>query len=64
LGNGQPVAAAGEIRVINGRIENLTAASGHYQPGLPQMQQVVDELARHGLTDVPVYGFDGATRWI
>jgi hypothetical protein len=64
LGNGRPAAAAGEIRVVNGRIDHLTAASGHYRPGAAQMQQLTNELGRHGVTGVHVYGFDGTTRWI
>ena len=32
LGNGQPVAAAGEIAVHDGRVQYVTSASGHYQP--------------------------------
>jgi hypothetical protein len=39
LGNSQPVAAAGEVHVINGQIEHVTAASGHYRPSPQQIQQ-------------------------
>lgn len=61
LGNGQPVAAAGELKVVDGRLEHATAASGHYQPGREQMAQLAEELRGHGLRDIPVYAFDGTT---
>jgi hypothetical protein len=63
LANGQPVATAGEISVLDGRIQHFTAASGHYTPGRAEMQQLVDELDRNGVQNVPVYGFDGETLW-
>lgn len=48
--------------MIDGRIQHVTSASGHYRPGVPQMQQFVDEMARNGLRDVPVYDFSGRVR--
>jgi hypothetical protein len=63
LGNGQPVAAAGELSVVDGRVQHVTAASGHYQPGPAQMQQFVNELGRNGIDNVPVYDFTGTNRW-
>jgi hypothetical protein len=63
LGNGQPVAAAGEISVANGRVQEVTAASGHYQPGRDQMGTLQREMARHGVTNVPIFDFRGRTRW-
>jgi hypothetical protein len=62
LGGGQPVAAAGEIEVVNGRVQAVTSASGHYQPTPGHMGQVGAELNRHGLGNVPIFGFDGRTR--
>ncbi|WP_430500110.1 hypothetical protein ACQRWP_33475 [Micromonospora trifolii] len=62
LGNGQPVAAAGEIAVVDGRVQYVTSASGHYQPGPEHMRQVTDELSRNGVKDIPLFGFDGRTR--
>lgn len=59
LGNGQPVAAAGEIAVHDGRVQSVTAASGHYQPTPSHMRQVADEFGRNGVTDVPIYDFNG-----
>jgi hypothetical protein len=49
---------------VDGRIDHFTAASGHYHPGMAEMQQLTNELGRHSVTGVPVYGFDGKTRWI
>jgi hypothetical protein len=63
LANGQPVAAAGEIQVAEGRVQEVTAASGHYRPGPDHMRQVSGELARNGAADVPVYDFTGSSRW-
>lgn len=60
LANGGPVAAAGEIRVIDGRVEALTNASGHYRPTADNMRQVVDEFGRHGTSNVPVFDHSGA----
>jgi hypothetical protein len=50
---GKKVAAAGEIRVIDGRIQGITAKSGHYMPGPSETQQVLQELAA---AQVPLAG--------
>jgi hypothetical protein len=55
LGGGQPVAAAGELAVKNGRIQYATASSGHYKPQLAQMYNLKLELERQGITGVPIY---------
>ncbi|MFI7210538.1 WXG100-like domain-containing protein [Micromonospora maritima] len=62
LGNGRPVAAAGEIAVVDGKVQYVTSASGHYQPTPQHMRQVTDELGRNGVNNVPLFGFDGRTR--
>ncbi|MFF5177630.1 hypothetical protein ACFY2Q_06345 [Micromonospora sp. NPDC000316] len=62
LGNGRPVAAAGEIAVVDGKVQYVTSASGHYRPDPQQMRQVTDELSRNGVNDIPLFGFDGRTR--
>jgi hypothetical protein len=49
---------------VDGRIDYFTAANGHYHPGMAEIQQLTNELGRHGVTGVPVYGFDGKIRWI
>jgi hypothetical protein len=50
---GGDVAAAGEIVVRDGKIELLTDRSGHYMPGRSQTQQVLDQLASHGIVIDP-----------
>jgi hypothetical protein len=62
LANGQPVAAAGEIAVSDGVIQHVTAGSGHYQPGVREMGQFVDEMGRLGISDIPVFDFSGRVR--
>lgn len=62
LGNGKPVAAAGEMAVHDGRVQYVTSASGHYQPTPAHMRQVADEFGRNGVPNVPVYDFSGRTR--
>jgi hypothetical protein len=59
LGNGGPVAAAGELRVENGRLIYVTAASGHYRPTAAHMAQLRDLLESHGLDNVPIYDHQG-----
>ncbi len=59
LANGGPVAAAGELRVIDGRVEYVTSASGHYRPSSAQMEQLRDELERQGIIGVPIYNHQG-----
>jgi len=49
---GQPVAAAGEISVVNGRLMLINDYSGHYLPTDVNNQQVVTELRRRGV-EVP-----------
>lgn len=61
LSNGQPVAAAGEISVVNGRLDHVTAGSGHYQPRAPEMRQFVTEMERQGVSGFRVYDFNGET---
>jgi hypothetical protein len=60
LASGRPVAGAGEMTVIDGRVQSLTSASGHYQPTPTHMRQVVDEIGRSGAgSNVPVFDFNG-----
>ena len=60
LGNGQPVASAGELVVKNGRVEYATARSGHYQPDVSHMSNLDAEFKRNGLNNVPINGWDGS----
>lgn len=46
---GQPVAGAGEIRVADGRLVNVTDSSGHYRPPPECLDQVVAYLKKEGV---------------
>jgi hypothetical protein len=61
---GGEVAGAGEIRVDNGRIIDMTDKSGHYQPSADLNDNAVDELRRQGLNTegMKQYDFDGNER--
>lgn len=61
---GGEVAGAGEIRVDNGRIVDMTDKSGHYQPSADLNDNAVDELRRQGLNTegMKQYDFDGNER--
>lgn len=59
LGNGQPVAAAGELVVKDGMVQHATARSGHYQPEVSHMANLDAEFKRNGLNGVPIMGWDG-----
>jgi hypothetical protein len=51
---GQPVAAAGELRVVDGRLELVSDQSGHYRPTRAHTEQLLDNLRQQGvdLSDV------------
>ncbi|MFG1648614.1 hypothetical protein ACGFIE_01710 [Micromonospora sp. NPDC049275] len=59
LGNGNPVAAAGELVVKDGRVQYATARSGHYQPDPSHMANLDAEFKRNGVNGVPILGWDG-----
>lgn len=46
---GQPVAAAGTIRVEDGVVKEITRSSGHYRPGPEFLDQAVAELHARGV---------------
>lgn len=46
---GQPVAAAGTIRVEDGVVKEITRSSGHYRPGEEFLDQAVAELHARGV---------------
>ena len=48
---GEPVAMAGDIKVTEGRITNVSNKSGHYEPTLEMLTQFIDHL-RWGGVDV------------
>ncbi|WP_119726298.1 hypothetical protein [Thermomonospora amylolytica] len=47
---GGPVAAAGELRVVNGRLGLISDRSGHYQPPPEFRDRVVEMLRQAGVT--------------
>jgi hypothetical protein len=47
---GAPTAAAGQIRVVNGKIEWLDNKSGHYKPGPKQVVQILHQLEKAGVS--------------
>jgi hypothetical protein len=49
LGQGQPVAGAGEIKVKDGVLQSINRQSGHYLPTPAQLEQVVRHLRKQGV---------------
>lgn len=49
LASGRPVAGAGEVSVVNGRLVELTDSSGHYRPLRSNTKNVLEELASRGI---------------
>ena len=47
---GQPVASAGEIKVMNGYVQWLSNKSGHYRPNPDHLMQVLHQLQKNGVT--------------
>ena len=56
LAGGEPVAAAGEMKVEHGVLILLSNKSGHYRPGRTFTEQALDSLSRKGIST------DGVTR--
>jgi hypothetical protein len=50
LGQGKPVAGAGEIEVRAGVLQNINNRSGHYKPPKESLIQTTNELSRQGLS--------------
>jgi hypothetical protein len=46
---GKPVAAAGDIRIENGRVTDVSRTSGHYQPTSNQLRQFTQQLLKLGV---------------
>ena len=59
LSGGGPVAAAGELSVRNGRVQFVTAASGHYRPQWAHMLNVKREFERQGILGVEIWDHQG-----
>jgi hypothetical protein len=49
LAGGEPVAAAGEMKVEQGVLILISNKSGHYRPGPTFMEQALDSLSRKGI---------------
>ena len=47
--SGNPVSAAGEIKVTNGNLEFISGRSGHYQPPPVHLDQAIDVLQNKGV---------------
>ena len=47
--DGQPVAAAGEMQVHDGRLVGITDQSGHYKPDPGLLQQAMGQMKRQGV---------------
>jgi hypothetical protein len=49
LASGAPVAAAGELQVVDGKIEVVTLRSGHYKPSREQLMTFISALQSWGM---------------
>jgi hypothetical protein len=49
LGQGKPVAMAGEIEVTDGKLNYMSNRSGHYHPTKELMDRSVEHLSQQGL---------------
>lgn len=47
LNAGLPVVAAGEIKIIGGKLKALTTHSGHYYPSLFNIHRVLEHFSKH-----------------
>lgn len=47
--SGAPVASAGQLHVVNGKVMALSGSSGHYHPNSRQFRQVLRELHTKGV---------------
>jgi RHS repeat-associated protein len=62
LAQGKPVAAAGELTVIDGNLVEVSNKSGHYQPTQKMNDQLLDELKERGLPEEGTFGLDNVMR--
>jgi hypothetical protein len=51
---GGDVAGAGTIKVIDGKMAMISDESGHYKPGITQVNNVISELEKKGIDIEPV----------
>jgi hypothetical protein len=47
--SGKPVASAGELKAVNGVIEEISRKSGHYKPSVDINSQIMNELENRGV---------------
>jgi hypothetical protein len=62
LAGGQPVAAAGELLVVEGKLIGISNVSGHYLPTAQQTEQAINVLREQGLNMSGVEVLDIAHR--
>lgn len=48
---GEPVASAGHIKIMNGKVQMISNESGHYKSDFTHFQQAIVELERNGVTE-------------
>lgn len=56
---GKPVAAAGWMQIIHGKLTNMFVDSGHYRPNFIQNLQIVIELLKRGVKEFTLSIFWG-----
>lgn len=56
---GSPVAAAGWMQIIHGKLQNVFIDSGHYRPNFIQNLQIVIELLKRGVSNFELSIFYG-----
>ena len=63
-GGASKVQAAGQIKIVNGNVREITNSSGHYKPTVQQGQEAVGILKSAGVntsgTRVSLYNADGS----
>jgi hypothetical protein len=57
--SGKPVASAGELKITNGVIEEISRKSGHYQPTKNINKQIITHLKNNGVETKNIKTLDG-----
>jgi hypothetical protein len=59
---GRDVAGAGEMKIVNGQLKEITNKSGHYEPDYDHLRQTLKRLRRGGVAvdNIPVTYMDAA----
>jgi filamentous hemagglutinin len=56
LSNGQPIKAAGEVKIVNGQLKYIDNSSGHYLPSGLSARQIAEEtFSKLGLDTLNKY---------